>query len=526
MPIDIAAKRPSTAATGRVWQQRFDVASPILGTDFQYGEASWNGPDGSLWRVCSRRKPGVVRPRLFFVLVIAVGLGGAACANADSTSAAASGTAAGATVEPTTVEADEAAAVEVDPDNDADGDVETEGSAPQEETPPGDIETTGWVRSAVDGESLAGATVSAGEMTTTTDNDGRFTLDVPSGSSVTVARPGWIEITTPIGDPTADFFELTVDLEPFTVRGLRVSGEVAGDPERFNRLLVMADNSVVNTLVFDTKDEDDRVLYQSEVPLAQAMGAIEALYDPAELLAKADEHDLYTVTRIVTFEDRLWAESVPEAQLAADWVDATDQANWEYPLALAAEACRLGFDEVQFDYVRFPEGRAAEQARDLGRIPDTSDERAAAIGAFLAEARNQLAPDGCAVSAAIFGVVMSSPTDEGIGQTVEAVSASVDAVSPMIYPSHYGPGWIGLNDPNEHPGQVVAHALDGGIPRLAANTLMRPWLQAFEYRPDQVKAQINEVEQRGGGWILWNFYGRYNEDALPTDTLPVEEDTP
>ncbi len=368
------------------------------------------------------------------------------------------------------------------------------------------------VVSAVDGSPLAGVVLSTGDGSTRTDDNGGFSIAATRGETVTVTRPAWAETSLVIGQASSD---VTIELTPFTVRGLRVSAEVAADADRFDALLAMTDGSAINTLVFDTKDENDQVLYQSDVELAQSIGTAELTYNPAELLTKTQDRDLYTVTRIVTFEDRLWTNAVPEAQLAADWIDAANQDNWEYPLALAAEACELGFDEIQFDYVRFPEGQAAEQARDLGRIPATTDERAEVIGSFLAEARTRLAAQGCAVSAAIFGVVMSSPGDEGIGQTVEAVSASVDAVSPMIYPSHYGPGWIGFEDPNEHPGPVVAHALDGGIPRLAPATLMRPWLQAFEYRPDQVRAQINEVEQRGGGWILWNFYGRYNENAIP-----------
>ncbi len=199
--------------------------------------------------------------------------------------------------------------------------------------------------------------------------------------------------------------------------------------------------------------------------------------------------------------------------MAGAWVDATDRDNWAYPLALAEEACDLGFAEIQFDYVRYPAGRTAEIAAD--RVPATAEDRAAVIGSFLATARERLEPRGCGVSAAIFGIVMSSETDEGIGQTVEAVSASVDAVSPMLYPSHYGPGWLGFADPNDHPGPVIADALDDGIPRLSEPIQMRPWIQAFYYNGAQIGAQIDEAESRGAGWLLWNASGRYRDDWLP-----------
>ena len=154
---------------------------------------------------------------------------------------------------------------------------------------------------------------------------------------------------------------------------------------------------------------------------------------------------MYAITRLVTFEDQVWVTADPDAKLAGLWIDATNPENWEYPLAIAVEACQLGFDEIQFDYVRFPAGRTAEAAQ--ARRPLTADERVAAIAAFLTEARTRIHAAGCALSADIFAIVVSSPTDEGIGQRPEELSAAVDAISPMVYPSHYSPGWLGFPDP-------------------------------------------------------------------------------
>nr|MDJ0496663.1 putative glycoside hydrolase [Acidimicrobiia bacterium] len=115
----------------------------------------------------------------------------------------------------------------------------------------------------------------------------------------------------------------------------------------------------------------------------------------------------------------------------------------------------------------------------------------------------------------IFAIVLNTPDDQGIGQMPESVSAVIDAVSPMIYPSHYSDGWLGFPEPNDYPGPVVANALDNGIPRLAQHTQMRPWLQAFYYNASQVLAGIEEAEQRGAGWILWNAGGIYEASWLP-----------
>lgn len=377
---------------------------------------------------------------------------------------------------------------------------------------PAPVSVRGQVVSALDGGPLAGTTVSAAGVVAVTGDDGRFELaDIGAADAVSASRPAWETTTVELPDTAAP---LVIELDPFVVRALRVSSYVAADPDEYADLLELVDETVVNALVFDTKDETDRVLYETDVELAHEIGSVDPMYDPADLLAEARSRDLYTITRIVTFEDATWARGVPGAALGGGWVDAARRANWDYPLDLAVEACELGFDEIQFDYIRFPAGRLS--ARTIAAVPATEAERVAAISGFLAEARSRLHDRGCGVSAAIFGIVMSSETDERLGQTPEAVSAVVDAVSPMVYPSHYSPGWLGYADPNDHPGPVVAHALDTGSVRMAPGSLLRPWLQGFYYNGAQVQAQIAEAEARGAGWIIWNASGAYGRSWLPS----------
>jgi hypothetical protein len=356
--------------------------------------------------------------------------------------------------------------------------------------------------------SVAAAAPPAGESTIAA---------VPTTAVSTATVPTTDEPSTTVTTPTPTTTTSTPPPkpEPPTVRGVRVSAEVAADPERFDQLLDMVEGSTVNGLVFDTKTESGDVLYATDVAFATEIGAVNDVYDPGELLAEADRRDLYAITRIVAFEDDRWARARPDGKLGGTWMSIGDEANWDYPLDLAVEACRLGFDEIQFDYVRFPDGRTAQQAKAAGRIPTTQDERTEAVAGFLAEAREQLHAEGCGVSAAIFGIVTASVTDEGIGQRVETVAPEVDAVSPMLYPSHYGRGWIGYDDPNDHPGPVVAHALEMAEPKMADGTLMRPWIQGFYYNGAQVMAQIAEAEKRGAGWIIWNAYGNYRQEWLP-----------
>ncbi|MDH3498933.1 MAG: hypothetical protein OEM97_02320 [Acidimicrobiia bacterium] len=369
-----------------------------------------------------------------------------------------------------------------------------------------------------DGSPVTDAVVSIGSITINVDGRGLFSVPDIDAGPVTVSRPAWVSQTVDWDGTGA----LDVVLEPRVVRAIRVSRYVAMDADEFAALLAQIEGTAVNTLIFDTKDETGTTLYESQVPFANEIGAIRNVYDPVAALAAAKEQGLYTMTRIVTFEDGIWTAARPEAKLAGVWVDARDPANWEYPLDLAVEACEFGFDEIQFDYVRFPTGRASQQVQRTDPVSEA--DRVASISSFLAEARTRLHPTGCALSAAIFGIVVSSPDDQGIGQRPEDVSAVVDAVSPMVYPSHYSPGWLGFSDPNDHPGPVTANALDDAAPRLAGHALLRPWLQAFYYNGTQVKAGIFEAETRGHGWLLWNAGGNYGESWLPTvDELPVPD---
>ncbi len=360
-----------------------------------------------------------------------------------------------------------------------------------------------------DGTPLRGVVVSTGGERDTTGKEGRFRIEgVPAGE-VRIRRPAWLSQRLDWdGEPVG-----AVTLKPRVVRAIRATPEVAGDPDRFADLLALAEATAVNALVFDTKDETGKVRHDTAVKKAVRLGAVDVTYDHVEAVATAREHGLYTITRIVTFEDLTWSAKDEDAKLAGNWVDPLDEENWSYPLALAIEACAAGFHEIQFDYVRFPSGRAATVAAQ--ERPLSSAERVDAIRRFLATASRRLHKDGCAVSAAIFGIVVSSPTDEGIGQRPEEVSQVVDAVSPMVYPSHYGAGWLGFDDPNDHPASVTADALDDALPRLRNGAILRPWLQGFYWTDGQIRAAIDAAEQRGHGWIIWNAAGRYPIGSLP-----------
>ena len=152
----------------------------------------------------------------------------------------------------------------------------------------------------------------------------------------------------------------------------------------------------------------------------------------------------------------------------------------------------------------------------------TQADRVATIEAYLTEARDRLHPMGCAVSGDIFGIVVSTPDDQAIGQRPEELSRPLDVVSPMVYPSHYSDGWLGFPDPNDFPYEVTADAIDDAAPRLQPGAVLRPWLQAFWWTDAQILESIRAAEERGVGWLLWNAPGNFSADALPTDEQVAE----
>lgn len=361
------------------------------------------------------------------------------------------------------------------------------------------------------GQPVGGVLVGLGEHTVETAGDGLFAIETAKPGTLTFSKAGW-QSAEVVWDGGSE--RIVVEMEPATLRGLRVWGEIAGIDSVFEELLVLADETAVNALVFDTKQEGGVVLYETEVAEAVEIGAVRPSYDPLARIAQARERGLYLITRIAVFEDAIRVAARPEEKLAGRWLDPRLETVWDYHIDLALEACRLGFDEIQFDYVRWPAGRTAEVSGQTGL---SQAERVEAITSFLGRARAVIEAEGCALGAAIFSIVVSFDDDQGIGQRVEETAAQVDVLSPMIYPSHYSPGWLGYPDPNDFPYEVTADAIDDTLARLAPGTVLRPWLQSFWWSNAQIREAIQAAEDRGIGWTLWNARSNYDAEAIPTD---------
>ena len=203
------------------------------------------------------------------------------------------------------------------------------------------------------------------------------------------------------------------------------------------------------------------------------------------------------------------------------WLDPTDRNSWDYPLALAEEACQLGFDEIQFDYVRFPsDGPISQLSFDELTSEDyysdaSEQKRVETIAAFLEEAHSRLNPMGCAVAADIFAITLESTSDEGIGQSPRVFSNYVDVLSPMIYTYTYNAGWKGWADSNDHAEELVAAALDAGMPRLEGHALYRPWLQRAFLEDSEILGIQSVAAARDMGWMLWSAGTVFDAGHLP-----------
>jgi hypothetical protein len=386
----------------------------------------------------------------------------------------------------------------------------------------GQVVTTG-------GSGIPGTTVRLGSIEAVTGPAGAFALERVVPGDISAQRPAWLPASVS-WDGTAENVEIT--LEPRTVKALHVTGWVPQNPEAWNELLDLAETTEINSLVVDLKDESGRVYYPSAVPLAEEVGATREFYQLTDIVEQLNERDLYMIGRLVTFQDPVAARArtdlaiqnpngTPFEKNGQYFLDATDPNARRYALDLAQEACAAGVHEIQFDYVRFPDGFGDSVVFDGGTAylgayndPEAGAARVAVISAFLQEARDLLNPMGCAVSADVFAIILSVPDDQGIGQRPEEISEVVDAISPMIYPDHYSDGSFGYEKPFDFPGEVVGAALAAGMPRLGEIAIMRPWLADYYYGPAEVRAEIDAAEAFELGWMLWNANSNHTPDAL------------
>ena len=323
---------------------------------------------------------------------------------------------------------------------------------------------------------------------------------------------------------------------PDHVRGLYVNAWAAGSRNRLAGLLEIAARTEINTFVIDIKDASGYISHRTELQAAQNVGATEEIRirDLPGVLEQLEAAGIYPIARIVVVKDPLLSSARPELAVqdtaGGVWVDGKgivwlnpyNTEVWQYHVALAREVALLGFPEIQWDYVRFPDSPISD--RERATYPGAAAQsKSDAIRAFLVYSRDGLADLDVEVTADVFGITTSASRDVGIGQIWESFIDVVDVALPMVYPSHYFTGSFGFDSPNAHPYEIVRGALRDAVRRSAevdgAGTI-RPWLQDFslgqpKYAAPEVRAQIQGAYDAGvEEWILWNSGSYYTEDAL------------
>ncbi len=336
-----------------------------------------------------------------------------------------------------------------------------------------------------------------------------------------------------------------VALTTFQPKALYLSFYGIGSTKLREAALDLINRTELNAVVIDVKGDRGMVAFQSSTPLAHQVGAQKfiSMRDARALLDRLHQQNLYAIARIVVFKDDPLATSRPDLAVRRSngalfrdrerlaWTDPFSREVWNYNIELAVEAAQLGFDEIQFDYVRFPDSPGLKFSH-----PTDMHSRIGAIAGFLGEARKRLIPYNVYVAADIFGYVAWNLDDTHIGQRLEELSPVVDYISPMLYPSCFQFGIPGYRIPVQHPYEIVFLSLQNARERSGIPSIrFRPWLQAFrdyafdhrEFGAGQIRAQIAAAEKFGSdGWMLWNPRNQYTDAGLKIEGNRCKQDTP
>lgn len=311
---------------------------------------------------------------------------------------------------------------------------------------------------------------------------------------------------------------------------------------RLDKLIEMSKRTEINTFVIDVKDDNGFMLFATEAaekynPAANAKAPVK---DIKALMQKLKDNNIYTIARIVSFKDPSYAAKHPDKAIVYKdtnkpfsnsdgliWVSAHDRELWDYNLEVAKEAAAAGFNEIQFDYVRFPASNGGKLDKVLDYRNEKNESKPETIQNYLKYAREQLSPLGVYISADIYGLVGSVSDDMALGQYWEAVSNVVDYVSPMMYPSHYANHTYGLPVPDAYPYETIYYGTKDAVSRnknIETPATIRPWIQAFtakwvpgyiRYGDKEVELQIKALEDNGvKEYLLWNAGNTYPEGAL------------
>jgi hypothetical protein len=388
---------------------------------------------------------------------------------------------------------------------------------------------SGSVVDSTTGKPISGAMVTIGSKVTRTGSTGGFQIEGHE-SAIQARAYGYTRAQVGADDHGAKSIQLK--LAPFTPHAVYLSFWGVGTSSVRDPALRLATTTPVNAVVIDVKGDMGYMCYRTAVPLAREIGAQKIITVPnmQQLLQQLHKRGIYTIARIVTFKDNILCNVRPK--LAAHqngkvfkdhegltWCDPFLPEVQRYNIDLAVDSAKAGFDEIQFDYVRFPDAKDVEFSQ-----PSTDDSRSKTITAFLSAAREKLIPYNVFLAADVFGYICWNKGDTGIGQRINDLMGPLDYISPMLYPSGFMYGIPNYRNPMEHPYEIVRFSLDRAKERTGLDPIrFRPWLQAFadyafdkrQFSEKEIQAQISAAQSFGtDGWLLWNPRNVYSAEAI------------
>jgi len=335
------------------------------------------------------------------------------------------------------------------------------------------------------------------------------------------------------GDPDLNNVLAEVKLkqkpEKIVAKAIYLTAYSAGSEKKLNAMIDLINKTELNAVVIDIKDYSGYLLYDSNIEMVNELGVEDnRLGDVTAMIEKLHENDIYVIARQTVFQDPILAEKKPEYALkntwgtlwrdhkGLAWVDANNRDVWKYNMDIAKEAIELGFDEINLDYVRFPSDG------NLKAIVYTNGDKARydVMGEFFAYVEEELENEPAHTSIDMFGFVMERHDGMSIGQRLEDAVDHIDYICPMMYPSHYPSGHLGLANPAAHPKIIFDNGMEKGAPYFEGQKAeVRPWIQAFhmgaQYGAANIRAQIDAIEKfDNAGWLMWNASNRYSTAGL------------
>jgi len=314
------------------------------------------------------------------------------------------------------------------------------------------------------------------------------------------------------------------------IKGLYLTSYTASLPEKIDNFINFMKGSALNAVVIDIKDYSGVIAYDSQVELVKQLQTSRNLIkNPSEIIKKLHDNNIYVIARQTVFQDPELTSKKPEWAVKNNhtggvwrdykglvWADPTNEEVWKYNVAIAKEAIALGFDEINFDYIRFPSDGPMRQMQFANLA---SKSKAEVMKAFFKYVYENLKTEPAYLSADLFGFTTERTDDMNIGQQIEDAALYFDYVCPMVYPSHYPSGYLNLKNPAADPYKVVTFALTKGEESLKPveneRAKIRPWLQDFNlgavYTPAMIDLQIKAASETGTyGYLLWNARNVYS----------------